>query len=125
MRFDLKVPCKNCPFGTGKHRITFACKERAEEIAESAYRNGFPCHLSAHNTEDDDDDCGEESGFVFARHGNTQHCAGALAMFINDGHDCTPGTGNNEDLFETLRGQLVDAFPIVFETEQDFIEANA
>ena len=61
MKFDLKTPCKNCPFMNTKDGIKFACRERAEEIEEQAYRNGFPCHLSAVDTSDED----EDGGFVF------------------------------------------------------------
>lgn len=75
MEFDLKRPCKNCPFRTDETAIRFACRERAEEIEESAYRNGFPCHLSAHIDEDDDD-----AGYEFGE--GTQHCAGALLMYL-------------------------------------------
>ncbi len=125
MRFDLKVPCKNCPFRTGPSRITFACKERAEEIAETAYRNGFPCHLSAIDTsEDEDGNCNEDGGYEFDPEGTTQHCAGALAMFINGGEDCWPGVDNDDELVERLVDQLVDAFPLVFESEEAFIAAN-
>ena len=62
MRFDLTTPCKNCPFRTDSTRITFAARERAEEIEEQAYRRGFPCHVSADLNEDPQS--GEE-GFVF------------------------------------------------------------
>lgn len=34
MRFDLKTPCKNCPFRTDDTAIRFSCRERAEEIEE-------------------------------------------------------------------------------------------
>lgn len=74
MKFDLRTPCKNCPFRTDETAIRFACRERAEEIEESAYRNGFPCHLSAELNEDD-----EDGGYEFGD--NTQHCAGATLMF--------------------------------------------
>jgi hypothetical protein len=78
MRFDLKTPCKNCPFRMDETAIRFAVRERAEEIEESAYRNGFPCHLSATLDEDD-----EDGGFEFGD--NTQHCAGALIMYLQGG----------------------------------------
>lgn len=81
MRFDLRTPCKNCPFRTDQTAIRFACRERAVEIEESAYRHGFPCHLSADFTGEDDDD----GGFVFGE--KTQHCAGATLMYLNGGFD--------------------------------------
>ena len=79
MRFDLRTPCKNCPFRTDDTAIRFACRERAEEIEESAYRNGFPCHLSAVFTGDDDEDGGYEFG------DDTQHCVGATLMYLRGG----------------------------------------
>lgn len=119
MKFDLKTPCKNCPFRNDATRITFSCEERAEEIAETAYRNGFPCHLSAALIEDED---GENGGFVEGE--NTQHCAGAIIMFLKDGNDCGwPGIDNDQELAETLESQMDMKAP-VFESEQAFIEAN-
>lgn len=124
MRFDLKKPCKNCPFRTDETRIKFSCAERAEEIAESAYRNGFPCHLSAKHLEDDETSDGESGGFVFGE--NTQHCVGAIIMFLKEGmNECGwPGIDNDEDLAEQL-AQQIDWDAPVFESEEDFIEANA
>jgi hypothetical protein len=123
VRFDLKRPCKNCPFGKADTRITFAGRDRAAEIAESAYRNGFPCHLSAHNLEDDEGY--GEGGFVFAADGSTQHCAGAIGMFLNDGYSEWPGIDNDCELAERLAEQLGDAgLALCFDTEEDFIEAN-
>jgi len=78
MKFDLTTPCKNCPFRTDATAIRFACRERAEEIEESAYRNGFPCHLSG-VIDDDDEDAGYEFG------PNSQHCVGATIMFLAGG----------------------------------------
>lgn len=119
MRFDLKTPCKNCPFRTDETAIRFSCRERAEEIEESAYRHGFPCHLSATDTSDDD----EDGGFEFSRNGNTQHCVGAIIMYLNQGDSSTPGTGNNEDLFERI-SMCVDFDAPVFEGVDDFLDAN-
>jgi len=112
----LKKPCKNCPFSPLETRITFSCKERAEEISESAYRRGFPCHLSAVNHELPD---GESTGFMFG--GNTQHCAGAIMMFLRDGHECGwPGIYNDEDLAEKLEAHMDWSAPH-YESEEDFI----
>lgn len=118
MKFDLKKPCKNCPFGKAETRITFACKERAEEIEESAYRNGFPCHLSAHNDEDERED--GEGGYIFAE--GTQHCAGAAGTFLNGGYDTWPGIDNDEDLGERLALQI--DLSACWDSPEDFIAAN-
>ena len=101
MRFDLKDPCKNCPFRTDETAIRFSCRARAEEIEESAYRNGFPCHLSADYEEDDEYGGG---GYVFGN--NTQHCAGATLMFLK-------GNGGGNVPFQWLD-----------EAEQEAIEAR-
>ncbi len=119
MRYDLKKPCKNCPFSKADTRITFACRSRAEEIEEQAYRYGFPCHLSATDTSEVDPEFG---GYVPKYDGSTQHCAGALAMYINEGESCTPGTGNDEDLFERLADRL--DLPAAFDSIEDFLQAN-
>lgn len=114
-QFALKKPCKHCPFSPAKGAIRFRCKERAEEIAESAYRKGFPCHKSAI----EDDDAG---GFVFGA--DTQHCAGALMMFANEGNESGwPGIENDENRVERIMGQMDWTAPH-FECEQDFIDAN-
>jgi len=117
--YQLKRPCKNCPFAPTKTRITFRCRERAEEIAESAYRNGFPCHLSAVNIEDEDEYGG--GGFVFGP--NTQHCVGAIMMFLGEESEW-PGIYNDDELADRLR-DYVDWTAPHYETEEDFIAANS
>lgn len=122
MRFDLKAPCKNCPFRTDDTGIRFATRDRAAEIAESAYRYGFPCHLSAVDTSEDED--GNENpngGFEFGP--STQHCAGALIMFMKDDNSCWPGIDNDEELVERLWDQLDFSSP-VFESEEEFCNAS-
>lgn len=115
--YQLKRPCKNCPFAPTKTRITFRCKERAEEISESAYRKGFPCHLSAVSTEDDH---GESGGYVFGE--KTQHCVGALMMFITEGGaEGYPGIFNDDELAERIQAH-VDWDAPHYECEQDFID---
>jgi hypothetical protein len=113
VRFNLRIPCKNCPFGDKPSRIVFACRERAEEIEEHAYRNGFPCHLSATLDEED-----EEAGYEFGP--GTQHCAGAIGMFLNDGYDTWPGVDNREITADYSKAQAA-----AFESCEAFFEANA
>jgi len=118
MRYDLKTPCKHCPFRSDETRITFACRERAEEIEESAYRNGFPCHRSAGF--DDDEDHG---GYVATK--TSQHCVGYIIMQINEGGSGSPwpGINNDEDLLERLE-RRVDMKAPVFESSDAFFKAN-
>jgi hypothetical protein len=123
MRYDLKTPCKNCPFRSDETAIRFACRERAEEIEESAYRNGFPCHLCADVIEDEDSWDGESGGFVAGE--NTQHCAGYIILQISDsgGGSPWPGIDNDDDLLEQLESQ-VDFDAPVFTSVSDFLDAN-
>lgn len=64
MHFDLKRPCKDCPFLRGK---SYLHPERAREIANYAIRDDltFTCHKTIGRKE--------------------QHCAGALLM--SEKHD--------------------------------------
>lgn len=118
MRFDLKKPCKNCPFSKSEHRIVFANRERAEEIEEQAYRRGFPCHLSAECVENDDG----EGGFVPVA--NTQHCAGALIMYLNDGETEWPGIDNDYKLAAKLERQTRGNHHLCFDGVEAFLSAN-
>lgn len=119
MRFDLKTPCKNCPFMNTKDGIKFSCRERAEEIEEQAYRHGFPCHLSAVDSSDED----EDGGYVFGE--DTQHCAGALLMFLKDGYDSgnVPMEQLDEDEADRIKQRLNWKAP-VYECVEDFLNAS-
>lgn len=118
MKYDLVKPCKNCPFGDTPDRIIFANRERAEEIEETAYRNGFPCHLSAVDTSDEDPEYG---GFVEGE--NTQHCAGAMMMYMKQGESAWPGVANDEEVVEAAWERMDFTAP-VFECTEDFFAAN-
>lgn len=117
MRFDLKTPCKNCPFRTDATAIRFAGRERAEEIEESAYRNGFPCHLSADVIENDEGMDG------YYGSDDSQHCVGYIIMRLNEGDDAWPGVGNDYDLVEQLALRVNLDAP-VFENTDAFLNAN-
>jgi len=123
MKFDLKKPCKNCPFVDGPNRITFACHDRAIEIEEIAYRQGFVCHLHSECVEDE-----EESYFDFSADGNSQHCWGALAMYMQSGSSNVPfeqACDEDENLEERWWDRAdMDALDTVFTDETAFIEAN-
>lgn len=116
MKFDLRTPCKNCPFRTDETAIRFACRERAVEIEESAYRNGFPCHLSADFDEDEDD-----GGYVFGD--NTQHCAGATIMYLQGG---ASGNVPFEWLPERKQDAITDRLDFdapVYDSPDDFLDS--
>ena len=119
-RYDLRTPCRNCPFRSDETRIRFSCRERAEEIEESAYRNGFPCHLSAELVEDDEE--WESNGYVFGD--ATQHCAGYILMQLHESSgDAWPGMGNDEELLERLEQRMNLEAP-VFHSIEEFLAAN-
>lgn len=74
MRFDLKKPCKACPFRTD--RVGYLGVKRADEIAENLLSddfNWFGCHETTVADENGDLHCGEE----------TQHCLGAIMFLLN------------------------------------------
>ncbi len=123
MRFDLKTPCKNCPFRSDGARIVFRCRERAEEIEEQAYRRGFPCHLSAKCVDDEDTPDGESGGFYPTE--DTQHCVGYVIMQLHDGGGgAWPGIDNDEALAARLSRRVNMNAP-VFRSAKAFFEANS
>lgn len=122
MRFDLKTPCKNCPFRNDKTRIVFAARSRAEEIEESAYRHGFPCHRSAELVDDDEND--DENGYHAGE--NSQHCIGYIIMQLKEnGNSPWPGIDNDDDLINRIEDRLDDYWNLpVFNSTEEFFEAN-
>ena len=120
MNFDLKTPCKNCPFRTDTTAIRFSCRERAEEIEEQAYGRGFPCHLSAVLIEDED---GEYGGGGYVPGENTQHCIGYVIMRLKSYDGPWPGIDNDEEIINRLEDQIDWNAP-VFDNDEDFFRAN-
>lgn len=112
--YRLKRPCKHCPFSRSKDAIKFSSRVRAAEILNTAYLHGFPCHESAVENESD-------GGFQFGP--QTQHCAGALMMFIADGQGSWPGVGNSREIPDQLLHHLDWNSPY-FSSEAEFMEAN-
>ena len=74
MYFNLKRPCKTCPFRTDKD--FFLNVERAEEITDAVTRQQgtFACHNTT-NEEGFDEDIGE-----YCPTGEEEHCAGVLII---------------------------------------------
>jgi hypothetical protein len=130
VRFDLVRPCDACPFRTsGEGHIVFADRGRAEEIEESAYRNGFVCHEHAEYVEDYELD---EDGYYPRTDGSSQHCFGALYMYLRNGNGNVPwehATEEDEELEQrwwdhmTLE-QLAAADKLVFESVEAFLETH-
>lgn len=125
MRFDLIKPCKHCPFSNTDTRIRFACRERAEEIEEIAYREGFVCHQHAEHREGPD---GDSDGYHFRHDGSSQHCFGALAMYLQSGGANVPwehAIEEDPELEDRWWSRAdTDAIKTVFEDEESFLDAN-
>tara|TARA_B100001245_G_scaffold236257_1_gene226451 strand:- start:8368 stop:8736 length:369 start_codon:yes stop_codon:yes gene_type:complete len=76
MNFELKKPCKNCPFIKEEHRKEnkgWLGKARAKEIFDSMaiHDYSFPCHKT---TKPDSEELDMQLSST------SQHCAGALAL---------------------------------------------
>lgn len=78
MNFDLKRPCKDCPFIVGTSMTLD--RGRMPEIVDSLRSdlNVFPCHKTANSSRDDSD----EDGYTYG--GSEQACMGALAYTLRE-----------------------------------------
>jgi hypothetical protein len=118
MHFDLKKPCKSCPFRTNSLKGWLG-KSRAKEIADALYKKDqtFSCHKTVdYNSSDWDDESGER--IYFNREGE-QHCVGALIMMEKKGYANQMGR-IAERLGIYNRNNLVMTSP-VFDNQNQFI----
>jgi hypothetical protein len=118
-KWDLVRPCKHCPFSTEETRIKFACRERAEEIEEIAYRQGFCCHKTGESVEHGD---GESA--IEPVDGESQHCAGALLMFLSEYEGGNVPFENLSDQERRDIEERLDWHSSFFESSEEFFEAN-
>lgn len=85
--FNLKRPCKDCPFRTDlpEHTKGWLGEQRASEIIHSVLRMGmsFPCHKTTSGARDTDDE-GNLTPYVYDR--STKQCAGAAILQIKTGN---------------------------------------
>ncbi len=131
MKFDLVRPCEHCPFSKGENRITFAARSRAEEIEELAYREGFVCHEHADVVEEGDYVITPE-GYYPRLDGSSQHCFGALYMYLRNGSGNVPweyaieeDEGLEARWWDRLtQDQINAADKLCFDREEEFLEAN-
>lgn len=79
MKFNLKKPCKDCPFRNDKeHQKGWLGGDRAAEIYDALVSGDvFPCHKTH--------DYSENDGGEFAHQTDHQFCAGALIMLEKTG----------------------------------------
>lgn len=124
MRFDLIRACEHCPFANAPTRITFQCRERAEEIEEIAYREGFVCHKHSEYREDHEG----FGSYHFGDDGTSQHCFGALAMYLKDGGSNVPWEQaiDADPELEARWWSRADpkALATIFDDEEEFLKAN-
>lgn len=74
MKFDLKTPCKDCPFVKGNTMKLHP--ERVNELDDGLRHTTFSCHKTVEY--DDEDGEGYDTE-------DTQHCAGALILLEKEG----------------------------------------
>lgn len=117
MKFNLKKPCKDCPFRNDKlHQKGWLGKERAEEIYQNLLDGGnFPCHKTH------DYSCDDGSGNFQHQEGH-QFCAGALIMLENENT-----TFHSQALRMAVRFKLynpddLDKNAPVFKSGQEFVD---
>lgn len=126
-RYDLKKACTNCPFRNAPEGIKFACRERAEEIEELAYQEGFACHLHGETLYEDS----EDSAIYPKSDGTSQHCFGALWMNLRDGWDGNIpfqrlDDENQEKWWDGMTMEMIRSADLdVYESSDDFIDASA
>jgi len=120
VKWDLLRPCAHCPFNRGSStRIVFRNRDRAEEIEEIAYRQGFVCHEHAELVERQIGEDVEEF-YDDREDGSGQHCAGALIMYLQS----CGGNVPFENLDEAEQHRIeerVDWRADVFENETEFV----
>jgi hypothetical protein len=79
MKFDLKTPCKDCPFL--EPRKFPLSKERKREIAEGLLAgHTFSCHKTVDYNDDAWEDEDDDAPALRSAASDEQHCAGAMIM---------------------------------------------
>ena len=117
MKFNLKKPCKDCPFRNDKeHQKGWLGGERAEEIYDGLVSgNVFPCHKTHDYTEDD-------GNGQFHHQKDHQFCAGALIMLEKTGEAMQSQAIRMAERFGFYNHKNLDMESAVFSSREDFIE---
>lgn len=94
MKFELKKPCKNCPFlkdSVSPFNKGWLSSHRAQGIVDSLVKDGgtFPCHKTVNYDYEDDiaelEELGEEEAaknIYKKKIEGSQYCAGALILML-------------------------------------------
>lgn len=121
MKFNLKKPCKTCPFLRGSEDPVRLVRERAKEIIH-AVTDSQGATFTCHSTIDYDKDFGEgdsEDRDFISRSGHA-HCAGAILFSLKVG---------KPNQMTRIAGRLgllkdLDMSADVFESEDEMLKAS-
>lgn len=118
MKFDLKKPCRECPFRTDSLKGWLG-KERAADIIDGMYVKDqtFSCHKTVEYSEDLDEETGDQ---LINNRVNEQHCAGAMILMERKGRA-------NQLMRIAERLRIYDRNKLkmdspVFQTQKEFIK---
>ena len=124
MDFNLKRPCKTCPFLRGDAGPVRLVKERTREIIEAA--TGVPgATFSCHKTVDyDQDESWDDDDSCPRNTEGEQHCAGAILFSIKveepnqmtriaDRLGLLNGLDETADVFENKKEMLAASLPSI------------
>lgn len=115
MNFDLRKPCKGCPFVDDEHAVRHLGEERAEGIVDSITRmqQSFTCHKTTEY-------CEEKGEHV--TNGKEQHCAGALILL--EKHNQPNQMMRISERFGGYDRTKLEMDSGVYDTYEDFIESQ-
>lgn len=117
MKFDLKKPCKDCPFRNDKPQNKgWLGEERAKEIYQTLMNDGlFPCHKTHDYSRSNDDG-------KFEHQDSHQFCAGALIMLENENTTFNSFPLRMAVSLEMLDRDRLDKNSPCFKNGQEFID---
>lgn len=116
MKFNLKKPCKDCPFRNDKpHQKGWLGEKRANDIYQNLLDGGnFPCHKTH--------DYADDSGSEFRHQDNHQFCAGALIMLEKENNTLQSHALRMAIRFDLYNPNDLDKSSPVFENGVSFIK---
>lgn len=80
--FDLKRPCKTCPFKKGNGENFALCQARIEEIIEAP---AFQCHSTIDYGRSVDENGEFSSDCIQSKKGGPQQCVGLMTLLHREG----------------------------------------
>lgn len=112
MKFDLKKPCKDCPFRSDRElNHGWLGKNRAIEIAKSLDDYAFPCHKTT-----------QQGVKIYNK--KEQHCFGALVVLQNEGVFFANKMMRIAVLYGFIEQEAVFESDSIVKNRQQFIEMH-